>query len=63
MLLPLKVHDFDALNLLEFNKVVEEVIAKRKADYGFPQQTVGRHQRQRNIGFRRARLRVNGPNF
>jgi cellulose biosynthesis protein BcsQ len=36
MLLPLKVHDFDALNLLEFNKVVEEVIAKRKADYNLP---------------------------
>lgn len=36
MLLPLKVHDFDALNLLELNKVVEEVTQIRKKQFNLP---------------------------
>jgi cellulose biosynthesis protein BcsQ len=38
MLMPLKAHDFDALNLVDFIAVVEEVIDKRKQKYDVPTQ-------------------------
>ena len=36
MLLPLKAHDFDALNLIEFNTVIKEVHARRLNEVNLP---------------------------
>ena len=39
MLMPLKAHDFDALNLVDFISVVDEVVEKRKSNYDILTQT------------------------